>query len=84
MSKLTAKRRNALPGKDFAGPGRSFPINDAAHARNAIARASQFHPELKAEIRAKVHRKFPGIKQHEEMRMDGGAVRHRADRSRRK
>lgn len=31
-------------------------------ARNAMARASQFHPELKAEIRAKVHRKFPDIK----------------------
>ena len=66
MAKLNAEKRRSLPVKDFAGPDRSFPINDASHARNAIARASQFHPELKAEIRAKVHRKFPGIKQHDE------------------
>ena len=81
MAKLNAKKRNALPKSDFAGPDRSFPINDEAHARNAIARASQFHPELKAKIRAKVHRKFPGIKQHEQMRMDGGRVRSRMDRA---
>jgi hypothetical protein len=81
MAKLKAKTRNALPAKDFAGPHRSFPINDASHARNALARASQFHPELKAKIRAKVHKKFPGI--HIEGRMDGGAVKHRMDRGRR-
>lgn len=62
MSKLTAKSRNALPAADFAGPDRSFPVNDKNHARNALARASQFHPELKAKIRAKVHAKFPDIK----------------------
>lgn len=76
MAKLTAKKRNALPGSDFAGPGRSFPVNDASHARNALAGASQFHPELKAKIKAKVHKKFPGI----QMSMDGGAVKARADR----
>ncbi len=62
MSKLTGKERNKLPASDFAGPSRSFPVNDKNHARNALARASQFHPELKAKIRAKVHRKFPDIK----------------------
>lgn len=62
MAKLSGKERSDLPAKDFAGPHRSFPINDKNHARNAMARASQFHPELKAEIRAKVHRKFPDIK----------------------
>lgn len=51
-----------MPAKEFAGPHRSFPINDENHSRNALARASQFHPELKAKIRAKVHRKFPDIK----------------------
>jgi hypothetical protein len=81
MARLIAARRNKIPTKDFAGPDRSFPIQDASHARNALARASQFHPELKAKIRAKVHKKFPGIKQHDEQhRMDGGAVRHRSDR----
>lgn len=80
MAKLTAKTRNALPSSDFAGPGRSFPIEDANHARNAMARASQFHPELKAKIRAKVSKKFPGIS----MKMHGGAVASRADRASRK
>jgi hypothetical protein len=87
MSVLTAARRNKLPASTFAGPDRSYPINDASHARNALARASQnASPALKAKIRAKVHRKFPGIKQHDEsrMKMDGGAVRHRMDRAPRK
>jgi hypothetical protein len=62
MAKLTTGERNALPATDFAGPDRSFPVNDASHARNALARASQFHPELKEKIREKVRRKFPSIK----------------------
>jgi len=81
MSKLTAKRRNALPASTFAGPDRSYPIPDASHARNALARASQHaSSELKAKIRAKVHRKFPGIEMHDEHRMHGGAVKFRQDR----
>lgn len=76
MAKLSAKQRKRLPASDFAGPDRSFPVNDASHARNALARASQFHPELKAKIRAKVRKKFPSI----QMKMDGGAVRPRLDR----
>jgi hypothetical protein len=62
-------------------------VNDMSHARNALARASgNASPALKAHIRAKVHKKFPGIKQHDEsrMRMDGGAVSHRMDRAPRK
>lgn len=39
--KLTSKARNSLPAADFALPGRRFPINDAAHAQNAKARATQ-------------------------------------------
>lgn len=62
MSKLDASKRNALPGKDFAGPGRSYPINDANHARNALSRVAQNgSPKEKAEVRAKVAAKFPGI-----------------------
>jgi hypothetical protein len=76
MARLSAKQRKRLPASDFAGPDRSFPINNPSHARNALARASQFHPELKAKIRAKVRRKFPSI----QMKMDGGAVRPRLDR----
>lgn len=41
MSKLTAKTRAAIPTKDFAGAGRSYPIENASHAKNAIGRATQ-------------------------------------------
>ena len=41
MAKLTAAQRKKLPNKDFAGPGRSYPVNDRAHAANAKARATQ-------------------------------------------
>ena len=41
MAKLTTRARKALPKGDFAGPGRSYPVPDASHARNAKARASQ-------------------------------------------
>lgn len=77
MAKLTAAKRKKIPTKSFAGPHRSYPINDASHARNALSRVSQFGTsELKARVRAAVHRKFPEIGKH----MDGGAVKHRADR----
>jgi hypothetical protein len=36
MAKLTEKGRKALPSRDFAGPGRSFPIENKAHARAAL------------------------------------------------
>ena len=41
MAKLTAAKRKKIPAGQFAGPDRSYPIEDKAHARNAIARASQ-------------------------------------------
>jgi hypothetical protein len=59
MAKLTAKTRNAIPGKDFAGPDRSYPIEDKSHARNALARASG--KPVEGRIRAAVHRKYPSL-----------------------
>lgn len=41
MAKLTTRARKRLPRGDFAGPGKSYPIPDKSHARNAKARASQ-------------------------------------------
>ena len=72
MAKLTSKGRMALPSKSFALPGRgegprgkgagSYPINDPAHARNALARVSQHGTSAeKATVRAKVHAKYPDI-----------------------
>lgn len=61
MAKLNAKTRNAIPTKSFAGPDRSYPIEDASHARNALSRVSNKSPALKARVDAAVHRKYPGI-----------------------
>ncbi len=58
---LTASARKALPSKDFALPGKgegpegkgsgSYPIPDANHARNALARVSQHgSSQEKAEV----------------------------------
>lgn len=41
MARLTTKARKAIPTKLFAGPDRSYPVENASHARNAISRASQ-------------------------------------------
>ena len=41
MGKLTTKARKALPEVAFAGARKVFPDQDASHARNAKARASQ-------------------------------------------
>jgi hypothetical protein len=61
-SELTSKARNALSTGQFALPGRRYPIEDATHARNALARVSQHGSSgEKAEVRAKVHSRFPGI-----------------------
>jgi hypothetical protein len=41
MAKLTAATRKKLPTSSFAGPGRSYPVEDKSHAANAKARATQ-------------------------------------------
>ena len=71
--KLTDKARKAIPKKNFALPGRRYPIEDPNHARNALARVSQHGtPQEKAEVRAKVHEKYPSIgKQHEKPMKNG-------------
>ncbi len=69
---LSAKDRQRLPKSDFALPGRgtgpkgagsgSYPIPDASHARNALARVSQHGTSAeKAAVRRKVHEKYPDI-----------------------
>lgn len=63
MSKLTSKARKSIPSEEFALPGRRYPIEDASHARNALARASQYAtPAEKATIRRKVARAYPGMR----------------------
>ncbi len=58
MAKLTKKTRKKIPTSKFAGPGRSFPIEDKAHSKAAIA-LSRFAPdpaEVKAKARAVLRR----------------------------
>jgi hypothetical protein len=54
MAKLTTAERNKLPDRAFAGPHRSYPMEDKAHAANAKARASQFgSPAVKKAVAKK-------------------------------
>jgi hypothetical protein len=65
MAKLTSEKRKKLPAKDFAAPGRKYPIEDAAHARNALARVAQHGtPAEKNDVKRAVAKAFPNIKQH--------------------
>lgn len=59
MAKLTTKKRDALPKSKFAGPDRSYPINDKSHAANAKARATQMEKKgkLSASSKAKINAK---------------------------
>ena len=72
MAKITTARRKALPKSEFALPGKgegpegkgsgSYPIPDASHARNALARVAQHGSAAEqAAVRRKVREKFPGI-----------------------
>jgi hypothetical protein len=65
--KLSTAQRRQIPKSDFAIPDKapesgSYPINDKAHARNALSRVSQHGtPEEKARVRRAVASKFPDI-----------------------
>jgi len=63
MSRLTAAGRRHLPSSDFAIPSeRKYPIENISHARNALARVSEYGtPSEKAEVRHAVDRKYPSL-----------------------
>jgi hypothetical protein len=64
MAKLTTADREKIPTGEFALPGRRYPVEDEAHARNALSRVAQDGtPAEKAAVRRKVRRLFPGLKQ---------------------
>ena len=66
MSTLTAAQRKKLPKSEFAGPGKSYPIPDKAHAADAKARAAQavkagrMSKSQKSKIDAKANKKLDG------------------------
>jgi hypothetical protein len=56
MAKLKTQARNALPDKAFAGPNRSYPVEDKPHATAALrllhnAPASE-QPHIRARAQA--------------------------------
>lgn len=63
FSRLTYKQRKRLPKSAFAIPEkRKYPIHDIAHARNALARVSQYGtPEEKRRVRAAVYKRYPEL-----------------------
>jgi len=61
MAKMSKGKRDSLPSSSFAGPGRSFPVNDRAHAKAAIM-DSKYAPNpaaVRAKAEAALHR-MPG------------------------
>jgi hypothetical protein len=68
MARLTGKERKELPKKDFAVPGRKFPIENKSHARDALARSADKAPGVKAEVRRAVEKRFPQIDKTKEKR----------------
>jgi len=59
--KLIYKARKALPNSAFVFPEkRAYPIHDLAHARNALARVSQFgSPAEQATVHQAVYQRYP-------------------------
>lgn len=62
MAVLKAKARNKLPASNFAGPNRSFPVEDRAHAiaaKRLVGRsiaAGNTTPAEAAKIKAKANK----------------------------
>jgi hypothetical protein len=63
MAKLTGEKRKSLPAKAFAEPDKKkYPIEDKAHARNALSRVAQSGtPAEKVKVKHAVKKKYPSI-----------------------
>ena len=62
MARLSTAERNALPASAFAGPNRTFPVNDADHAKAAKMLSGYASPATKANINRKA-KKFSSMGQ---------------------
>ena len=64
LAKLYAADRKKMPSSEFAGPGKSFPVNDPTHARMAISgatrseRAGNISASTEERIKAKARSKL--------------------------
>lgn len=70
---LSSHDKNNLPDSAFAVPKeRKYPIHDIEHARNALARVSQFGSSHEKElVKHAVHAKFPELKEIKEDAQSG-------------
>jgi len=73
MAKLSYQARKRMPKSQFALPSHktkanpagkgAYPIEDIAHARNALARVAQHGtPAEQAAVKRKVYAKYPQLK----------------------
>jgi hypothetical protein len=58
MAKLSAAQRKAMPASSFAGPNRSFPVNDKNHARAALSMIGNAPASARPAIKAKANAKL--------------------------
>jgi hypothetical protein len=63
MAKLSTTQRKSIPTKDFAEPDkRKYPIENEAHAKNALSRVSQSGTSgEQAKVKRAVKKKYPSI-----------------------
>lgn len=84
MAKLTAAGRKSIPSEEFAGPDRSFPVEDKDHAEAALADASKAEaagsitPEEEAVVRRKAEAKLDQHPTRVAIRRASHAVRGRS------
>lgn len=67
MARLTAWQRHRLRASQFALPAeRKYPIEDEAHARDALARVAEYGtPEEKSRVRHAVKKRYPQMEVEE-------------------
>jgi hypothetical protein len=59
MARLTAAKRRSMPQSEFAGPNKSYPINDRAHQVLAEAMANKYASSgLRKRVDAKARKKL--------------------------
>jgi hypothetical protein len=68
-ARLKTKERNKLPKSAFALPEtREYPIHDENHAHAALSMLHNATPDEQAKIKAAVHRRYPDIKQEDDVK----------------
>jgi hypothetical protein len=79
-TELTTTAREHIAPRNFAIPEKapdsgSYPIEDLPHAKNALARVSQFGtPEEQARVRKSVYDKYPELKDRHDERAESASV----------